>query len=151
MIVFDLRCDASHRFEAWFASSRAYEDQLARDLIACPTCGSARIGKAVTAARLNGTGSSSAVGSGGGSPGEGDRVREMFGAVAAAQARALEKSEWVGEDFACRARELHEADPSGGGHVIHGKATPEDARALARDGVPVMPLLVPVVPPEQRN
>ncbi len=38
MIVFDLRCAEEHVFEAWFASSTAYDDQRARKLIACPVC-----------------------------------------------------------------------------------------------------------------
>ena len=39
MIVFDLSCAGDHVFEAWFASSSAYESQRERRLIACPVCG----------------------------------------------------------------------------------------------------------------
>ena len=35
--------------------------------------------------------------------------------------------------------------------AIHGQATLAEARALVDDGVPVAPLLVPVVPPEACN
>jgi hypothetical protein len=34
---------------------------------------------------------------------------------------------------------------------IHGQATRAEAVALAEEGVPVAPLLIPVVPPEARN
>jgi hypothetical protein len=34
---------------------------------------------------------------------------------------------------------------------VHGQATLKDAKSLAEDGVPVAPLLLPVVPPSQVN
>jgi hypothetical protein len=35
--------------------------------------------------------------------------------------------------------------------TVHGEATPAEAKALAEEGVSVMPLPFPVIPPEQRN
>ena len=49
MIVFDLRCPAGHVFEGWFASSAAWEDQVAAGQVACAICGDTRIEKAVMA------------------------------------------------------------------------------------------------------
>src|SRR5690606_34636744 len=43
MIVLDLYCLNEHRFEGWFASIAAFEDQLARDLVSCPTCGATAV------------------------------------------------------------------------------------------------------------
>jgi len=54
MIVFDLRCESGHVFEAWFASSDDYRDRLAAGTIACPTCGDHDVARAVTAPRING-------------------------------------------------------------------------------------------------
>lgn len=136
MIVFDLRCGAEHVFEAWFASSSAFEDQRARDLIACPVCGDVSIEKAVTAARLSGTGDTT------------DR-KAMLEMMAHAQAKMLEQSSWVGGDFARKARAMHDGDTP---HApIHGHATAKEAKALIADGVPVAPLPLPVVPPHERN
>lgn len=56
MIVFDLKCSNDHVFEIWFASSHAYEDQRARNLVACAMCGSTDVAKAVMAPRLNAKG-----------------------------------------------------------------------------------------------
>lgn len=53
MRVFDLRCEHDHRFEGWFASSDAYEDQLARDLVACPMCSSTAVTRLPSAPHLN--------------------------------------------------------------------------------------------------
>lgn len=46
MIVFDLQCEDGHRFEGWFGSSRDYEDQRVRGLVACPQCGATQVNKA---------------------------------------------------------------------------------------------------------
>lgn len=35
MIVYDLKCANDHVFEVWFASSKAYEQQRGRGLVAC--------------------------------------------------------------------------------------------------------------------
>ncbi|MCK6396758.1 DUF1178 family protein, partial [Zoogloea sp.] len=43
MIVLDLSCEHAHRFEAWFASSEAFESQLAAGLVSCPHCHSRQI------------------------------------------------------------------------------------------------------------
>ncbi|MGE0311583.1 MAG: DUF1178 family protein [Lautropia sp.] len=53
MKVFDLACDADHRFEGWFASAGAFDDQSGRGLIECPVCGSRTVRKLLSAPRLN--------------------------------------------------------------------------------------------------
>lgn len=136
MIVFDLRCGGGHVFEAWFASSDAFEDQRTRKLVACPVCADTGVEKAVTAARLSGTG-------------EGPDPKAVLQVLARAQAQMLAKSQWVGKDFASKARAMHDGDAP---HTqIHGQATPAEAKALVADGVPVSPLPLPVVPPDERN
>jgi hypothetical protein len=143
VIVFDLRCAGGHVFEAWFASGAAFEEQRARGLLMCPTCGDADVGKAVMAPNVAAKGNRAAAGA------PPPQVRAMLAAVAAAQAEALKTSRWVGGAFAETARAMHEGTAPEA--PIHGRATPDEARALAEDGVPVLPLLVPVVPPEAAN
>ncbi len=140
MIVFDLRCGTGHVFEAWFASSTAYEDQRARLLVACPMCGDTQVGKAVMAPAVPAKANTAP------SP---QVVKAALASLAQAQAKALENSTWVGRDFATRARAMHDgAEP----HTsIHGQATPAEAKGLAEDGVAVAPLPLPVTPPEAQN
>jgi hypothetical protein len=142
VIVFDLRCSGGHVFEAWFGSSAAYEEQRAGGLIACPACGDGEIGKAVMAPAVSAKGNQAPA-----VPAE--AIKAAMAMIAAEQAKALETSQWVGAAFAGKARAMHEGDEPAA--PIHGQATREEAKALAEDGVPVMPLLVPVVPPEARN
>jgi hypothetical protein len=151
MIVFDLKCGQAHIFEAWFGSSADYEDQRGRDLIECPICGNAEIGKAVMAPRL-GSGvvepahHAVPVASSASPPPE---MKALLAAMAKAQAKMLEKSEWVGRRFADEARAMHLGEKEH--QSIHGEATLAEAVSLADEGIGVMPLPLPVTPPDQRN
>lgn len=140
MIVFDLRCDGGHVFEAWFGSTAAYEDQLARTLIRCPLCDSTVVSKALMAPAIGAKGNTApppAV------------VKAALQALASAQKEVLKDSTWVGGSFATRARAMHDgAEPHA---TIHGQATPAEAKALVDDGVPIAPLPLPIVPPDVAN
>ena len=154
MIIFDLKCGLQgHVFEAWFASSAAFEEQRGRGLVLCPLCGSDRITKAPMAPAVGakgGTrGESPSSPSSTSSPAAAEEAKAMLAAAAALQKRLLEGSEGVGGRFAAEARAIHlgEADP----RPIHGEATRAEAESLIEDGVPIAPLLFPVVPPGEEN
>ena len=53
MILFDLKCENGHKFEAWFPSSSDYENQLKKKMIECPYCNSKKIKKSLMAPNLN--------------------------------------------------------------------------------------------------
>lgn len=155
MIVYDLACDEGHRFEGWFGSSADYEDQRARGLLMCPSCGSGQVAKAPMAPAV---------------PAKGNQrqevlppqtpqpmantpmppeVQKALAALAKAQAEALKNSTWVGDKFAEETRKMHygERDEA----PIHGQASLAEAKALIEEGVPVAPLPFPVAPPEKLN
>ena len=52
MIRYALVCDQHHEFESWFANSAAYDKQVKRSLVTCPSCGSAKVEKALMTPRL---------------------------------------------------------------------------------------------------
>ena len=152
MIVFDLRCAPSgHVFEAWFASSSAFEEQKGRGLVACPLCGSDLVAKAPMAPAVGAKGnSSSAPAPSESQPGAApEEVKKMLAAAAALQKTLLAGSESVGPRFAAEARAIHlgEADS----RPIYGEATRAEAESLIEEGVPIAPLPFPVVPPGQEN
>ena len=133
MIVFDLQCrDGGETFEAWFRSNKDYDESLARGLLECPLCGSANVGKAPMAPSVPKKGKSDALAK-----------------LAAAQAELLKDSRWVGAEFPDTARAMYHGDLAP--ERVHGQATVEQAKSLAADGVPVAPLPLPVVPPDQLN
>ena len=148
MIVFDLACAGSHVFEAWFGSSAAYEDQRERGLLSCPVCGDGAISKAVMAPNVVAKGNSrpAALAKDAPSP---EVMKEAMRMLAAAQAKALEKSEWVGSAFSDRARAMHLGEAPAA--PIHGQTSLAEAKALVEDGVPVAPLPFPVLPPDAVN
>ena len=159
MIVFDLDCRAGgHRFEGWFGSSAEFDRQQAAGLLACPLCGAADVAKAVMAPAIPRKGNqlpeparakpAKAPMTAGG-PKVPAEIAAMVRAYATAQAEALKSSRWVGDDFPEQARAMHygEADRA----LIHGQATPDEARELLEEGVGIAPVLFPVVPPDQAN
>lgn len=142
MIVFDLKCANRHIFEAWFGSSAAYEAQAVAGQVRCPLCDSAEVKKAVMAPNIAPKGERA------GAP-DADVAKAALAKLAAAQAKMLEGSEWVGRSFATRARAMHAGEETAA--VIHGQTSLAEAKALADEGVPVAPLPLPVTPPESIN
>lgn len=168
MIVFDLICrDGGHEFEGWFGSSRDYEEQQQKGLIDCPTCGCSVIEKAVMAPNIgiktnqrssditnsaqrtdpsSSTGDTQPIQNAVQVPAE---YKELMDKLAETQAKMLDKSKWVGAGFPEEARAIHygEKDAS----PIHGTASAEDVAELEDEGVEIMPLPLPVTPPESQN
>jgi hypothetical protein len=154
MIVFDLECQAlGHRFEGWFASSDDFAAQQARGLLACPQCGSPGIAKAVMAPSIGRKGNQLPAVQADRKPVAGGalppQVREMMAKLATMQAEALKQSTWVGEKFADTSRAMHYGERET--ETIHGQATATEAKDLIEEGIAVMPLLIPVTPPEELN
>jgi hypothetical protein len=138
MIVFDLHCLASgDLFEAWFRSNADFERQLEQGLVQCPICQSSQVTKAPMAPRVPRKGDG------------GPSISDAMAKLASMQAELLRDSKWVGDEFADTARAMHhgEIDTT----PVHGEATAEQAQSLVEDGVPIAPLPLPVVPPNQVN
>lgn len=135
MIVFDLHCRTSGDvFEAWFRSNSDYADQVENGLVQCPVCQSTDIAKAPMAPAVSRSSSDSG---------------EVLARLARAQAEMLTGSEWVGNAFPEQARAMHLGEIEV--RKVHGQATLGEAKALADEGVPIAPLPLPVVPPNQVN
>jgi hypothetical protein len=154
MIVFDLVCQAAgHRFEGWFGSTEAYEDQARRGMLCCPHCGSTEVAKAPMAPNLARKGNQAAPSTPSAQPVVGGTappaVQEVLTTLASLQAAALQKSRWVGAGFAEQSRAMHYGERDA--EVIHGQATAEEARDLLDEGIAVMPLPFPVAPPDELN
>jgi len=155
MIVFDLACNkAGHVFEIWFGSSQDYEDQKARGLVACPYCGSTDVDKAVMAPNVAPKGNSRSEAPAAPLPAAANvpspqEFKAMVAKLAEVQSKMLEGSDYVGGRFADEARSMHLGERES--RPIHGQTSPEEARALIEEGIPVAPLLLPVRAPETEN
>jgi hypothetical protein len=147
MIVFDLLCaPAGHVFEAWFASSDAFETQRAGGLVHCPICASADISKALMAPNISAKSNQRSVVV---ASSETPDAKTMLAALAKAQAAVLENSSWVGRDFVTQARAMDAGEIAKAS--IHGEASHSEVKSLIEDGIKVAPLPLPVIPPNQSN
>ncbi len=134
MIRYDLRCANGDEFDAWFGSIADYDKQAEAGLIACPHCASTRIEKAPMAPAVRTA-----------------RKREERNERAVAMAMAAKVREhikdnfdYVGPRFAVEARKMHEGETEE--RAIWGEATPEEAQALAEEGIPAAPLPAALAP-----
>ncbi len=169
MIVFDLSCrSGGHRFEGWFRSSDDFAQQQEQGLLCCPECGSSDIEKAVMAPAVGRKGNQlpavrrRAV-EGEPMPSANEPVEAPSGQVSTMTAEmrhaldtlvrlqkaALERSRWVGTDFAEQARAMHYGER--GAEAIHGQATHDEVEDLIDEGVEIAPLPFPVAPPDIVN
>ena len=157
MILYRLKCKKGHEFEAWFASSAAFDKQEERGLLSCAYCGTTKVAKALMAPSIakRRKRKPSAVTSEE-KPAESvpprpetQRVaahRELAAVMRKVRAEIEAKSEYVGPRFSEEARKIHyEEVPARG---IHGEATTDEAKALREEGIEFFPL--PVLP-EDRN
>jgi hypothetical protein len=139
MIVFDLRCQPRGEvFEGWFASSSDYAEQIERGLVQCPYCGSAEVEKAPMAPRVRRANAPDA-----------SKALAELAELAELQGKLLSNSEWVGEELPDTARAMHLGEVER--RPVHGHASAEQAQSLIEEGIPVLPLPLPVVPPGQVN
>jgi hypothetical protein len=139
MKVFNLSCSNEHTFEGWFGSADDYDSQLAGGLLECPVCGDRAVRKMPAAPRLNLS--------------SGERPRAPDQAAANAQLQGLwlkmaafirDNTEDVGERFAAEARRIHHQEAPERG--IRGVASPDEAAALADEGIEVMSFPMPKLP-----
>ncbi len=155
MIRYRLECSSGHGFEAWFASSDAYDRQEADGLLECPRCGTHEVRKAMMAPSLargrkappGMADAQSAQPSQSEQATEATTVAHGPEAVMLRQAQAMlravrekvkAEAEYVGPRFADEARRIHfEEAPNRG---IYGEATREEVTSLAEDGIDVTPL-----------
>jgi hypothetical protein len=135
MIRYTLKCDKDHSFDSWFQTAAAFDKLQSSGLVACSVCGSAKVEKAIMAPRVR-PARTSAKNSKVGTLSQPASPAEQ--AVAEMRAKIEAKSENVGGNFADEARAIHEGDAPE--RAIIGEATPEAAKSLIEDGIPVAPL-----------
>lgn len=141
MIRFSLVCDHEHEFEGWFRSSDDFDKQKKRGLIDCPECGSHKVQKALMAPAVSTSKKKEKM-----ALAMSAEQRRIMGEMKALSEKLRENAEDVGNKFAEEARKIHFGETEARG--IYGEATPDEAKSLAEDGVPFMPL--PVFP-DDRN
>ncbi|MXQ06407.1 DUF1178 family protein [Alphaproteobacteria bacterium GH1-50] len=152
MIRYTLKCDNDHRFESWFQSAEAFETVRAQGFATCPDCGSAKVEKTLMAptvrpARKAAQPVASANAEPPAQPMSANADADVAEAVKKLKEHIEKNSEYVGDRFAREARAMHEGESPQ--RAIYGEARPEEARKLAEDGIPALPL--PFIPRQKTN
>jgi hypothetical protein len=160
MIRYALLCEKGHAFESWFQDSAAYDKQAKRGLVSCPHCGSAKVGKAIMAPRLAGSRNGAAPIE---TPSEAPMAapekpqekapvamispqeQELRAKLKELRNQLTQNADHVGAKFPEEARKMHYGETEH--RSIYGEASPEDAKALAEEGIEFHPL--PVLPDER--
>ena len=154
MIHYQLRCAEDHAFDGWFKDSAAFDAQAGRGLVACPQCGDVQVRRGLMAPAVAKRGSGEAAKAPGQAsgpvvdesgqpvskpappPAAGGRMPDHIRGMLQRFRAEVEKScENVGDSFATEARRIHNGESEARG--IYGNATPEQAEALADDGIEV--------------
>jgi hypothetical protein len=143
VIVFNLGCENSHRFEGWFASGEDFERQIGSKLVICPLCGNANVSRLPHAARINKAASKEL------RPSRGEpaasRLQQYANVGSEALARLVEhiveNTEDVGAAFPEEARKIHYQEAPE--RRIRGTASRDEIEALKEEGVEVVALPIP--------
>jgi hypothetical protein len=156
MIRYNLRCERGHAFESWFQSSAVYETQEKRKLVNCPSCGSAKVERAIMAPQIVSRKSrdraqpvpaaATEATTPASTPLMMAQERELRAKLRELRDHIVKNADNVGERFPNEARKMHYGDIEH--RPIYGEASPEEARSLIDEGVEVSPL--PVLP-DDRN
>jgi hypothetical protein len=136
MIILDLRCANNHRFEAWFASREAFEEQSGGGEVRCVLCQSSEVTALPSGPRVLRNHSSPTMVD---LPLDPDHLvaEKIFKALAT----IARKAENVGTNFPEEARRIHyEEVPA---RSIRGQATHEETRELLEEGILVLPAPIP--------
>jgi hypothetical protein len=136
MIKYALQCEFDHGFEAWFASSDAYDQQVVAGQLACPHCGSLQVTKAIMAPNV-------VTSRGKSSESEQVKAQRVMAEMAHSLRSHVEANfDYVGGHFASEARDMHEGlSPQ---RPIYGEATGDEVKSLIEDGIPVAPIPKPL-------
>jgi hypothetical protein len=142
MIHYALRCDAGHEFDGWFKSGASFDAQAASGLLDCPVCASTAVQRALMAPSISARAAAPAepkpapVPDAAPTPAPPPAIPDQMRAVLQRMRADIEKNcDYVGPHFASEVRRMAgRAEPA---RPIYGEATPDEAEALAEDGIDV--------------
>ncbi len=134
MIVFDLKCDKDHVFEAWFRDGGAFDRQAKGGKVECPVCLDTSVVKAPMAPAVSTSSRKHSIKQQGENRAK-EVAREIIQAVTKIQKHVEENCDYVGDKFAEEAKAIHYGEAKERG--IYGEATDQEAVELFEEDIPV--------------
>jgi hypothetical protein len=130
VIAYSLRCHRGHEFEGWFRDSTAFDEQSGGGKLACPSCNSPRVEKAIMAPAVTGTKKSIRS--------KANDAKQMRQFMTGLRKYVQENADYVGPDFAEEARKIHYGETPD--RHIYGETTAKEAKELVEEGIDVAAL-----------
>ena len=141
MIVFDLGCENSHRFEGWFASNEDFERQVGRKLVNCPLRGNANISRLPHATHIR-SGAKARAAHAPSTALTSQQYANVGGELLTKLVEHIvENTEDVGAEFPEEARKIHYRESPE--RRIRGTASNDEVEALKDEGIEVVALPIP--------
>jgi hypothetical protein len=142
MIVFNLSCEKSHRFEGWFSSADDFAIQVKGGSIACPLCGSLDVARQPSAPYVSTRGSE---------PSQEPRSVMVANAAQLLHRKfieyVLQNTEDVGSRFPDEARRIFYKEVAE--RAIRGTASIKEVTELKEEGIDVLAVSSNPLPPEK--
>ena len=153
MIHYQLRCSQEHGFDGWFRDSAGFEKLAASGLVDCPVCGDTSVRRdlmapAIARPRAEARAEPSPAPEGQpeatpvpipesatAGPMPAQLPAQLFALLQRMRAEVEKNCDHVGRDFAEEARRMHRGESERRG--IYGEATPDEAEALADEGIEI--------------
>ena len=131
MIRYTLNCKNGHQFDSWFSNSDSFEKLRKKGLLECAVCSSKEIEKSLMAPKI--------------APSSDKKTETLISTqsdlekeIKALKHKIKSTATDVGENFSSEARAMHYGEKEE--KPIIGKATMDEAKDLAEEGVPFIPL-----------
>jgi hypothetical protein len=131
MIRYTLNCKNGHQFDSWFSNSDSFEKLRKKGLLECSVCSSKEIEKSLMAPKI--------------APRSDKKTETLISTqsdlekeIKALKHKIKSTATDVGENFSSEARAMHYGEKEE--KPIIGKATMDEAKDLAEEGVPFIPL-----------
>jgi len=129
MIVFNLVCfDCDYKFEGWFDSTSAFENQKKRKLVSCPNCDSSNIKKALAAPNVGKKSNSKII----------QNKKTIASDINKIKKIVEENFEYVGDKFTDEAKKIKYGETED--RPIYGEATADQTKELIEEDISVTPL-----------
>jgi len=151
MIHYQLRCSQTHEFDGWFKDSTTFDRQATLGLVECPTCGDVKVERALMAPAVSTREAAPRMETPDPAPEappppappaipQGSQVggplpARMVAMLQRMRAEVEKNCDYVGPAFAEEARRMHRGETDKRG--IFGETTPDEAEALADEGIEV--------------
>ena len=146
MIHYQLRCTQDHNFDGWFNDSASFDRQAKRGLVECPTCGDTKVERALMAPAVSTRTAAPPEAAAAPEPeaapppppvpavtGGGRMPAQLVSMLQKLRAEVEKNCDYVGPELADEARRIHRGEAEERG--IYGEATPDEAEALAEEGI----------------